>query len=109
MVFATNGDNLIGVGPVSRGMGGVGIAAPQDSITAIFNNPAALGACQCGDKSETVFGATIFDPTVTARIKLLDPATGGVAADIEGKSGGQAFIIPAVGVKWISVTGCAWA
>ncbi len=97
-VLATNGDNLMGVGPVSRGMGGVGIAMPQDSITAIFNNPAALGACPCGAKSETVFGATIFDPTVTARIKLLDPATGAVAADIEGESGGQAFIIPAVGV-----------
>jgi len=98
MALATNGDNLMGVGPVSRGMGGVGIAMPQDSITAIFNNPAALGACPCGAKSETVFGATIFDPTVTARIKMLDPATGATAVDIEGESGGQAFIIPAVGV-----------
>ncbi len=98
MALATNGDNLIGVGPVSRGMGGVGIAMPQDSITAIFNNPAALGACPCGARSETVFGATIFDPTVTARIKLLDPATGAVAFETEGESGGQAFIIPAVGV-----------
>jgi long-chain fatty acid transport protein len=97
-VLATNGDNLIGIGPVSRGMGGVGIARPQDSISAIFNNPAALGACPCGPESETVFGVTVFDPTVTARIKLLDPATGAVAADFEGQSGGQAFIIPAVGV-----------
>ena len=30
LVFATNGDNLIGVGPISRAMGGTGIAAPQE-------------------------------------------------------------------------------
>ena len=40
--FATNGDNLIGVGPISRAMGGVGIAAPQDAISAVFANPAAM-------------------------------------------------------------------
>lgn len=27
---ATNGDNLIAIGPISRSMGGVGIALPQD-------------------------------------------------------------------------------
>ena len=26
---ATNGDNLIGVGPISRAMGGAGVAAPR--------------------------------------------------------------------------------
>ncbi len=51
--LATNGDFLMGVGPVSRSMGGVGIAMPQDSITAIFQNPAALGACPCGAQSES--------------------------------------------------------
>ncbi|MBW2513954.1 MAG: hypothetical protein JRE21_05225, partial [Deltaproteobacteria bacterium] len=40
--WATNGDNLIGVGPTSRAMGGVGVASPQDSISAIFANPAAM-------------------------------------------------------------------
>ena len=40
--MATNGDNLIGVGPISRAMGGVGIAAPQDAISAVFSNPAAM-------------------------------------------------------------------
>ncbi len=40
--LATNGDNLIGIGPTSRSMGGVGIAAPQDAISAIFSNPATL-------------------------------------------------------------------
>ncbi|MBT3294360.1 MAG: hypothetical protein HN919_07380 [Verrucomicrobia bacterium] len=95
MALATNGDNLMGIGPVSRGMGGVGIAAPQDSLTAIFNNPAALGACPCGEKSESIFGATIFDPTVTGRITMPTPM-GPVTT--ENTSGGQAYIIPAVGV-----------
>jgi long-chain fatty acid transport protein len=40
---ATNGDELIGVGATSRSLGGVGVAAPQDAITAITANPAALG------------------------------------------------------------------
>ena len=40
--MATNGTNLIGVGPISRAMGGVGIAAPQDAISAVFSNPAAM-------------------------------------------------------------------
>lgn len=66
--MATNGDNLIGVGPVSRAMGGVGVAAPQDSITAIFVNPAAMSFCPCGQQSEAVFGGTIFDPKVKTNI-----------------------------------------
>ena len=41
--FATNGDNLIGIGPISRSLGGVGVAAPQDAITTITANPASLG------------------------------------------------------------------
>ena len=40
--FATNGTLLIGVGPISRSMGGVGVAAPQDAIGAVFANPAAM-------------------------------------------------------------------
>ena len=53
-VFATNGDNLIGIGPISRAMGGVGVAAPQDAISAIFANPAATcfgNYCQIGRAS----------------------------------------------------------
>ena len=40
--LATNGDNLIGIGPTARSMGGVGIAHPQDAIQAVFSNPAAM-------------------------------------------------------------------
>ena len=42
--MATNGDNMIGIGPIARSMGGVGVAAPQDAITAVFANPATLGS-----------------------------------------------------------------
>lgn len=39
---STNGDTLIGVGPISRSLGGVGVAAPQEAITAVSANPASL-------------------------------------------------------------------
>ena len=44
--FATNGDNIIGVGTISRSMGGVGAAAPQD--------PAHLGEApgRIGNRAE---------------------------------------------------------
>ena len=45
--FATNGDNVMGVGTISRSMGGVGAAAPQDAITAVFGNPAAMCYIPC--------------------------------------------------------------
>lgn len=93
--LATNGDNLMGVGPVSRAMGGVGIAMPQDSVTAIFQNPAALGACPCGSQSESIFGATLFDPTVTARITM--PTMEGPVT-MTAESEGQPYVIPAIGV-----------
>ncbi|MDG2169195.1 MAG: hypothetical protein P8L44_14855 [Opitutales bacterium] len=41
-VYSTNGDNMIAIGPIARGMGGVSIANPQDAISAVFGNPAAM-------------------------------------------------------------------
>jgi len=90
--FGTNGDNLIGIGPISRSMGGVGLAAPQDSVTAVFNNPAALNACPCGVMSEMVFGGTVFDPHVKGEIST----PGGTYS---GDSQMQPFVIPAIGVS----------
>ena len=37
--FATNGDFLIGVGAVSRAMGGVGIGLKTDADSVVFSNP----------------------------------------------------------------------
>jgi hypothetical protein len=59
---ATNGDNLIGIGPIARAMGGVGVAAPQDSISAVFANPAAMCFGPYCPGSQVDFGGTVFLP-----------------------------------------------
>ena len=88
---ATNGDDLIGVGAVSRSMGGTGVAAPQDAIGGMFNNPATMNFLPSGTKTEASFGGTLFDPTVKAKLNT----PGG---QLEGTSQHQPFVIPAVGI-----------
>ena len=87
---ATNGDNIIGVGAISRSMGGVGAAAPQDAITAVFGNPAAMCYIPC-ETSEVDFAATVFDPTVRAKIEV-GPAS------FEATSLGAPYAFPAIGI-----------
>jgi long-chain fatty acid transport protein len=87
--FATNGDNVMGVGTLSRSMGGVGVAAPQDAITAIFGNPASMCHLTCST-TEVDAAATLFMPTVHAK------ATVG-AATKEAKSESDKFYFPAIG------------
>jgi long-chain fatty acid transport protein len=89
--FATNGTNIIGVGAISRSMGGVGAAAPQDAISAVFANPAAMCYIPC-ETSEVDFAATIFDPTVKAEANT--NATGALNA----KSQGSPYAFPAIGI-----------
>ena len=90
--YATNGDNLIGVGPTSRAMGGTGIAAPQDAISAIFSNPAALSQLQ---GSQFNFAGTVFSPTVKADV--IQP--GGFGGNWSAKSQDAAYSIPAIGLS----------
>ena len=59
--FATNGDNLIGLGAQSRAMGGSGIAHFMGAESAL-NNPALLANIK---NSEVSFGATYFHPSVS--------------------------------------------
>jgi long-chain fatty acid transport protein len=92
--YATNGDNLIGIGPISRSMGGVGLAAPQDPISAVFANPAAMCFGPYCPGSEFNFAGTIFDPSVTARV--MSTAFG---VDASADSQFQPFIIPAMGIS----------
>ena len=66
--MATNGDNLIGVGPISRAMGGVGIAAPQDAISAVFSNPAAMCFGAFCPSNQVDFAGTGFMPNIHASI-----------------------------------------
>ena len=93
--WATNGDNLIGVGPMSRSMGGVGVASPQDSISAIFANPAAMCFGAYCPGSEATFAGTYFDPSVDGKVDY--SAVGGP----KGKSDSQMdpFVVPAIGIS----------
>ena len=66
--LATNGDNLIAIGPISRAMGGVGIAYPLDAISAVFANPAAMCFGLYCPSAEVNFAGTLFMPDVEAKI-----------------------------------------
>jgi long-chain fatty acid transport protein len=92
--FATNGTNIIGVGAISRSMGGVGAAAPQDAITAVFGNPAAMCYIPC-ESSEVDFAATLFMPEVKAQVTV--PTLGGPFS-VTAKSQGQPYAFPAIGI-----------
>ncbi len=92
LVHATNGDNLIGVGPTSRAMGGTGIATPQDAISAIFSNPAALSQLQ---GSQFNFAGTYFAPTVKADVTMPGPFGGPWKATSQD----AAYAVPAIGLS----------
>jgi len=90
--WATNGDNLIGVGPVSRAMGGVGVAAPQDAISAVFANPAAMCFGPFCPGAEVNFAGTAFMPNVSASVTN---SLGTFKAD----SKDNVYPIPAIGLS----------
>jgi long-chain fatty acid transport protein len=92
MAMATNGDNLIAIGPNARAMGGTGIAQPQDAISAVFANPAAMCFGAYCPSSELNFAGTLFMPHVDAKITT---ASGEVSADSED----QVYAIPAIGLS----------
>jgi len=62
LLFATNGDNLIGLGAKSRAMGGIGIATHFGAEN-VLANPAMIAKSK---DTEVDFGATMFMPTVKA-------------------------------------------
>jgi len=92
LAYATNGDNLIGVGPTSRAMGGVGIAKAQDAISAIFSNPATLTQIE-GD--EFNFAGTYFNPTVKANVNTATPL-----GSWKEESQDKAYAVPAIGLSY---------
>jgi long-chain fatty acid transport protein len=88
--FATNGTNLIAIGPIARSMGGVGIAQPMDAISAVFANPAAMCFGEYCPGSEFNFAGTMFMPKIDAKVTN----SGGVfQADAED----NIYPIPAIG------------
>ncbi len=91
-VFATNGDNLIAIGPIARSMGGVGIVAPQDPISAVFGNPAAMCFAPYCLTQEFNFSGSLFTPDVEASVKQ---ASGITKAESDTKT----YAIPAIGLS----------
>ena len=64
LLLATNGDNLIGVGTKSRGMGGAGIAVSHCAESTL-SNPALI---TCTRGTSVSFGGTIFMPDMSAKM-----------------------------------------
>ena len=90
--FATNGTNLIGIGPISRSMGGVGIAAPQDAISAVFANPAGMCFGPYCPSSQFDFAGTLFAPKVEGKV------TRGTTT-LEASGHDNVYAIPAIGIS----------
>jgi len=64
LLHATNGDNLIGVGTKSRGMGGAGIGVSHCAESTL-QNPALI---TCTRGTSISFGGTVFMPDIKATI-----------------------------------------
>lgn len=91
-VSATNGTNLIAIGPIARSMGGVGIARPLDAISAVFANPAAMCFGDYCPASELDFSGTLFMPKVETKV--------GIGPSIfAAESEESVYAIPAIGVS----------
>jgi long-chain fatty acid transport protein len=73
-------------------MGGVGIAAPQDAISAVFANPASMCVGPFCPASSFDFAGTLFMPKVDAEVKHASS----VAKD---ESARTAYAIPAIGIS----------
>ena len=77
VLFATNGDVMIGHGPKSSAMGGVGIAVSHGAESAL-SNPAMINSVE---ESEFAGSATMFSPSVefasNAGANAMPPEAGG--------------------------------
>ena len=82
--FATNGDNLIGVSPASRGMGGIGVGMPVGPTDSIFRNPAWMSYYKGFNLS---FGGILFMPEVKAKFN-----------NASATSQSKVFVVPEVGI-----------
>jgi len=88
--FATNGSNLIGVSPASRGMGGIGVGMPVGPTDTIFRNPAWMSYYKGFNVS---FGGILLFPEVKARLRINPPPLDG-----SGTSKSKMFVVPEVGI-----------
>jgi long-chain fatty acid transport protein len=97
--FATNGDNLIGLTPASRAMGGIGVGAPVGASDSIFRNPAWMTSYQGFNVS---FGGILFMPNVKARNKVDFTPMGASFKYDTGyvKSAADTFVVPEIGIVY---------
>lgn len=89
-VFATNGMNLEGYGPIALGMGGASIAYDNGNA-AVMNNPATLGLMADGaSRLDAAVGS--LDPSIETTVPVASLGTGTPAASSAGP-----FYMPAAG------------
>lgn len=89
--FATDGYLSQGYGVKSQGIGGVGIALPQDSLAAA-SNPAGMGLV--GDRVDA--GLTLFRPERQATLSGTAGGSGAFDGTFQG-NGRDIFLIPEAG------------
>jgi len=93
-VFATNGVNMIGIGPNSRALGGTGIASAQDAVSAVFSNPAAMCLSESCSQPQVDVSFTTFMPKTSAKFSIRNGTT-----TFKGDSKSDLYFIPAIGVS----------
>ena len=94
VLFATNGDSLIGLGSKSRAMGGAGIAYSLGAESALVN-PALI------EKKRVMFGGSYFSPDVEFKNNVDTTSVGGANSNsIYQKSDKGASLIPEVAISY---------
>lgn len=84
---------MMAIGPIARAMGGVGIAAPQDAISAVFANPAAMCFTPGCAYSEVNFAGTLFMPHPHSSVNIQG------VGQYSAKAKQNAYAIPAIGLS----------
>jgi long-chain fatty acid transport protein len=98
--FATNGDNLIGLTPASRAMGGIGVGLPVGPVDSVFRNPAWMGLME--NKFTVQFGGILFMPKVKGRSAgYVESTSSGTPTYIDTgyiSSRSDLFVVPEIGI-----------
>jgi len=93
LTFATNGDNLIGLTPASRSMGGIGVGIPVGPVDSVFRNPAWMSVMK--DRFNVQFGGILFMPRVKAK---MDTDSTPPSSTGEKRSKVDIFVVPEIGI-----------
>src|SRR5437868_1385970 len=99
LIFATNGSYTIGQSPVSKSMGGTGVANFTNTVDAGFKNPALLSEMPKAGGGDAEAFFTLFKENATG--ENLTTPVGGTAVD-SGQISSQAgaIILPMIGAGY---------